>query len=119
MKIFIDNSILLEAVKEKFSEKYPFLKIEFFKAAHDDGIASPKSDMITEGLTIGEIRSTSNNGEIEITGDLKVGDLEQELKSRFGIHAQVFRKSGKLWLETSVTDQWTLNEQNETGKEMS
>lgn len=119
MKILIDDSTGLEAVKEKFSEKYPFLKIEFFKAAHDDGDATPKSYMITENLNIGDIRSNSYNGEIEIKGDLKVGDLEQELKSRFGVHAQVFRKSGKVWLETTVTDQWTLNEQNETGKEMS
>lgn len=119
MKINIDNSTGLEAVKEEFSGAFPFLRIEFFKEAHDDGVASPRSDMITEDLTIGDIRSISNKGEIEINGNLKVGVLEQELKSRFGIHAQVFRKSGKLWLETSVTDQWTLNEQNETGKEMS
>jgi hypothetical protein len=25
---------------------------------------------------------------------------------------QVFRKSGKLWIQTTATDQWTLGEQN-------
>jgi hypothetical protein len=31
----------------------------------------------------------------------------------------VFRKSGKTWLETSVTDDWTLKRQNEEGMELS
>jgi hypothetical protein len=32
---------------------------------------------------------------------------------------QVFRKSGKVWLETTVTDGWTLEEQNLQGEALS
>ena len=35
----------------------------------------------------------------------------------FGLSAQVFRLSGDVWLETTSTDNWTLEEQNSTGQE--
>jgi hypothetical protein len=31
----------------------------------------------------------------------------------------VFRKSGNLWLETTMTDDWTLQQQNDHGYEIS
>jgi len=41
------------------------------------------------------------------------------LMDRFGLAAQVFRKSGRVWLETIRTDNWTLNDQNKHGRELS
>jgi hypothetical protein len=32
---------------------------------------------------------------------------------------QVFRQSGRVWLETTRTDDWTLAEQNKQGEELS
>lgn len=119
MQIHIDNDQKLESIKAAFSELFPFLKLEFFKKAHSEGDSSPKSEMITEDLLVGEIRNESKEGVVELGPELKVGELEQLFEDEYGIHAQVFRKSGDLWLETSATDQWTLKEQNETGKEMS
>ena len=119
MEIHIDDTKKLEEIKNEFSKKYPFLKIEFFKNAHSEGNGSPKSDMISEDVAVGNIRTKHNEGDIAITGDMKVSDLEQQFEKRYGIHAQIFRKSRDLWLETSITDQWSLNDQNSTGKEMS
>jgi hypothetical protein len=48
-----------------------------------------------------------------------VQDVEQLLWDAFGLSVQVFRKSGNLWLETTVTDQWSLAYQNEQGRELS
>ena len=50
---------------------------------------------------------------------MKVEELERILKKDFGLRAQVFRKSGNLWLETTMTDGWTLAQQNYHGKELS
>ena len=50
MEIHIDDTKKLEDIKNEFSKKYPFLKIEFFKNAHAEGNGSPKSDMILEGV---------------------------------------------------------------------
>lgn len=49
---------------------------------------------------------------------MKVGELEAALKDQFGLTVQVFRHSGNIWLETVLTDKWTLQQQNEHGKEL-
>jgi hypothetical protein len=50
---------------------------------------------------------------------MKVKDLEKIFKDQFSLAMQVFRKSGNLWLETTMTDNWTLQQQNEHGREIS
>ena len=119
MKIHIDDSKTLEDVKNEFSGVFPYLKIEFFEKAHSDGAGSPKSELIDENLSIGNIRTQHNEGEVEINAEMAVGEVERRFEENYGIHVQVFRKSGDIWLETSATDDWSLADQNETGKEMS
>ena len=58
-------------------------------------------------------------GSIRISEEMLVSALEKSFEVQFGLSAQVFRKSGKTWLETSKTDDWTLKHQNEAGKELS
>jgi hypothetical protein len=45
-----------------------------------------------------------------------VAELEKEFFEKFGIAMQVSRKSGKIWIETSKTDDRTLKAQNLLGK---
>ena len=119
MEIHISDNILIGEIKSKFSKQFPFLKLEFFKHAHDNGLGSPKEDMIVEDISLGKVRTIHNEGDIVIKPDMQVGALEQSFESKYGIHVQIFRKSGDLWLETSATDSWTLQDQNSTGSEMS
>lgn len=69
--------------------------------------------------TIGEVRNKHNSGEVSIHGNQKVSTLESNFHDTFGLNVQVFRKSANLWLQTTVTDEWTLSQQNETAKEFS
>lgn len=119
MELHIEDSIRIEDLKDQFADRYPYLKLEFFNHSHHQGRGSPKSDMITGDLTFGEIRKKHNEGDLIIKSEMKVNIVEQEFENKYGIHAQIFRKSGDLWLETSATDSWTLKEQNETGASMS
>jgi hypothetical protein len=41
------------------------------------------------------------------------------LWQEFGLCVQVFRKSGNHWIETSLTNSWTLEQQNREGFELS
>ena len=56
---------------------------------------------------------------IEVVEEMKVKDLERIFKDQFSLAMQVFRKSGNLWLETTMTDNWTLQQQNDHGREIS
>jgi hypothetical protein len=49
---------------------------------------------------------------------MKVSELEELFQEVFGLSVQIFRKSGENWLQTTTTDFWTLNQQNNKGKDM-
>lgn len=115
MKLHIDDTRTISEIQEEFNGAFPYLKIEFFKKAHEAGEASPRSEMLPSDATLAKWRTAHNEGDLTITPETKVEDLEACFQDKFGISAQVFRKSGEVWLETSATDAWTLKEQNEQG----
>lgn len=118
MTLKIDANQKISAIKAQFNAAFPYLRIEFFKHQHEAKAPSPKTDMITKDMTLNAIKK-SDRKYIEIKDDMPVTKLEQLFQKEFGISTQIFRKSGKSWLETSVTDDWTLKRQNEEGMELS
>jgi hypothetical protein len=48
-----------------------------------------------------------------------VSELENLFEDKFKLSVQVFRKSGKSWLETTFTDGWSLKKQNQEGLDLS
>ncbi len=119
MKITINDSRKISAIQEEFNAAFPFLKLEFFEKPHTAGGASSKSSLRSNSKTLGECRKLHNQGQINITSQMTVTEFEQSFRKVYGLSVQVFRKSGKVWLETTVTDGWTLEEQNKQGAELS
>ena len=54
-----------------------------------------------------------------IDENLTVAEMEMGFKKQFGVNMQVYRKSGNVWIETTLTDKWTLKKQNQEGEQMS
>jgi len=119
MKIAINDHIKIFAIQEEFNTVFPYLKIEFFSKPHKPGDASAKKLIKYSSKTLSECRTVHNKGEITITPSMTVVDLEQSFSNIYGLGVQVFRESGKIWLETTLTDGWTLEEQNLQGKALS
>lgn len=119
MKITLDKTKTIRDVQKEFSESFPFLKIEFFTRPHSRGMGSEKKHMKDGAALLADLNQTGSSGEIHIAGEMTVAQLEQMFEASFGLHVQVFRRSGKLWLETTATDNWTLDYQNEQGRELS
>jgi hypothetical protein len=117
MKIKITSNKTIEDIQSEFNKEFPFLKIQFFKHTHKEFQGSAKRELIPIHTNIGLLKH--HNGQIEITADMTVSELEQLFKDKLGLNVQVFRKSGKSWLETTVTDSWTLKKQDDEGKELS
>ena len=63
------------------------------------------------------MRKVQGNGWVTLEKDQTVAKLEADFRVHFGLNAQVFRRAGKNWLETTSTDSWTLEKQNEFGAE--
>jgi hypothetical protein len=115
--LHISHNRSINEVQQDFNRQYPFLKIEFYK---NNGAytGSSKRQHLINSLPIAKAGLT-RSGNIQLDDLMTVGQLENIFRTEFGLSAQVSRKSGVLWLETTMTDGWTLRQQNEHGKELS
>jgi len=118
MKITINDHRKIYAIQEEFNKLFPYLKLEFFSKSNTSQGCSSAKKIKHSSKTIAECRTIHNNGSLELTPAMTVTDLEQRFNDVYGIHTQVLRKSGNVWLETSVTDGWTLEEQNSQGESL-
>ena len=118
MELVINDKITITELQKQFSSEFPYLKIEFFDIPPTmDGL--PKSHMYPNHRTLGTCRKMHNEGTIQITPNDTVESLEITLWKEFGLSTEVFRKSGNLWIETTLSDSWTLKRQNDEGKAFS
>jgi hypothetical protein len=113
------NKTISEVLKD-FNAVFPYLKMEFFSnKAYEKQDFSPAS-IIPHSRKLAECQASINKDEeLEISEGMKVMELEKELKEKYGLNALVFRRSGNLWLQTTMTDHWSLQKQNQHGKELS
>ena len=110
MDIRIAPNLTIASFQEQFQKRFPFLKLEFFKVK--SGATIRPENKIEATRCFGDLDSGSAVGQIHLTGLTTVRELEEQIRQQFGIHAEIFRKSGKVWLRTTTTDNWTLDEQN-------
>lgn len=116
MKILISDNRPVKQLQEQFNEEFPYLKLEFFTRPKKTGESRPRKTIRTQEQTIGECRTVHHKGHMNIIAAMTVAELEKLFREYYGLYVQVFRKSGKVWLETTVTDGWTLEQQNKQGE---
>lgn len=119
MKLEINSDRLIREVQTDFNQAFPFLKIEFFHRPAGGQQSSSSRKMIAATHKIQEAGKQSVDGAVELVDEMTVAQLEKFFREQLGLSIQVFRKSGNVWLETTMTDNWTLRQQNEHGKEIS
>ena len=85
--------------------------------------ATPKTlhkGLITRSLLkFGDLNSNLPAGMVDLSDATTVTEVEDIFRNRFGINVQVLRKSGNIWMEASMTGNWSLAQQNEHGREIS
>ena len=116
MDIVITANKTLGEISAEFNQKFPYLKLDFFKHTHEPGKGNPGDDRLDYNMTIKEAGNFDHDENFSINGHLKVRSLESHFQEEYGIGVQVLRRSGGLWLQSTVTDNWTLTKQNEEGK---
>ena len=118
MKIKITRDTKISDVQKKFTEAFTFLKVEFYKEKYTENEVSTK-DRVDADKIISEQSKKFKEDSIEIGKDRTVAEFEKDFYLKFGITIQVSRKSGNIWIETSKTDDRTLDAQNQLGETMS
>jgi hypothetical protein len=115
IQVFADKTIA--QIQEDFSQVFPCLKLVFFSKPHKAYKDSAAKHLIADRTqTLGSLEKKPRSGELYIEPEMPTWQVERLFEEEFGLHVQVFRKSGNTWLETSVTDDLTLEEQNIKGK---
>lgn len=116
MTLSVTEEKKISDLQADFNVLYPFLKLEFFQGK--DNRNQPVRQ-IQSSAKLGDVIFAIQEGSIQLSDSMTVKELETIFNERFGIQAQVFRKSGNIWLETTMTDKWTLKNQNDHGREIS
>ena len=113
MLLHIYDHLLVSDLQEKFAECFPCLKIEFYSKPHHHGEKSTDENRIDPSRKIGNIRHTHNEGLLEIRSRYSTAHVERDFRKLFGLNVQVFRNEKFGWVQTSETDKYTLQQQND------
>ncbi len=118
MTFIINDTIKIADLQQAFTSMFPFLKLELYRRGGLSGnkVAEIKQPILAKDKTLAEVVEVIKNEQVEVKPNMTVSELEARLKDIFGISLQVFRRSGNVWLLTSFTDSWTLEEQNQQGE---
>lgn len=121
MNIVFNEDSKISEINKQFQDHYPFLKLQFYEDKIDQHThqEAPGSPVKNEQTTIHDILHARISESISMNGHTKVKSFEANWKNDCGLWVQVFRKSGSIWLQTTVTDAMTLSEINRMGEEMS
>ncbi|CAN5229788.1 hypothetical protein BH09BAC5_BH09BAC5_12420 [soil metagenome] len=117
MSITVNKNSTIEELQQNFRNRYPFLRLDFFKSEKTVPLA-PHQRKFENNISLETIAKPDFNGTFVINPDDKVGNVEKLFRKAFDADVQVMRHSGTSWLITTQTDDYTLLQQNEIGKEM-
>jgi|SRR6218665_2928600 len=117
VKLYISPSEYIYELQHEFNHAFPFLRLDFFRI-HRIEAAADAMKVVTKTSLL-RAAGVKAGGYIEINEHTTVAELVAELKENYGLIAQVVRQSGTMWLETTMTEDWTLIRQNEHGRELS
>jgi ribosome biogenesis GTPase A len=116
MELVIEKGSAIKNVQKEFNRIYPYLKIEFFKTKFHSVDRNKLSEVIEP---VSKSERFNKPGIINVAGDRTAAQLENDFIETFGLLIKFFRKSGTLWIETTLTESWSLEKQNEEGEFMS
>ena len=112
MLLRIEHDTPIKEVQKQFNAWYPFLQIHFFKNGSTDSRLSKKAERALPEWPINKLKNFDKTEYLPINHKITVAELLENFRD-IGLLAQVCRKSGNHWVETSLTSDWTLERQNE------
>ncbi|MDZ4682585.1 MAG: hypothetical protein SGI94_19245 [Saprospiraceae bacterium] len=112
MELHIAPDKTVGALQTEFSDAFPGLKIVFFSKPHRAYKGSAAKFLVQEkDMPLKQLSPNIKSGTLTLEPTTQVKELERLFEEEYYLHVQIFRKSGRTWLETSVTDDLTLEEQ--------
>jgi hypothetical protein len=102
----------LGAAQTEFGAAFPGLKLAFFSQPHHAYEGSAAKLLVQKAqMPLGELAPDMKTGQLLLEPTMPTWQVERLFEEEYGLHVQVFRRSGNLWLESSVTDDLSLEAQ--------
>jgi phosphatidylserine decarboxylase len=117
MQLSIYPTRLVGDLQREFNHYFPFLKLEFFRKLVPE--KRPDQQALSPARKLAECQGSITDGQIELNRDMTVKDLERIFREQYSMQVQVYRRSGNVWLQTTISDNWTLGHQDQHGREIS
>jgi hypothetical protein len=111
MEIIIMAGKTFGKVQEEFTQTFPYLKIDFSST----GIHSKELCLTKEN---GHNKFADKISFIILTDNTTVKEIVYQFKELFNLSVKILRKSDGHWIETILTENWTLTKQNLEGKNL-
>ena len=116
MELTIEKNSRIGDIQSAFNTYYPYLKIEFVKSSESATKKTAKLEKLLPNETIGKHSDIHAAIIIKTPGSSTVAQLEKDFLDKLGLNIKLFRKCGTLWIETTLTENWTLFKQNFEGE---
>ncbi len=100
----------MKKIQQVFSEVYPYLRLEFSNSASEKTFRTKRMSISDPNCFLDNIRKS---------GQRTIREVEEEIRDCFQVPVQVLRKTGSVWVETTYTQDWTLEQQNKEGEALS
>lgn len=117
MKVHLSPDQQISDVKKNFECVFPYLKLEFFRKPHIPHESNFRNDILPESTKLVQVSPVLREADIEIVPGQTVSEVEQMFQTEYNLPVQIFRRTRLSWVETTKTDDLTLEKQNNMGKE--
>ncbi|RYG40705.1 MAG: hypothetical protein EOO01_26760 [Chitinophagaceae bacterium] len=107
---------LIHEVQEEFNTIFPFLRLDFYRMQENEARV-PVKKLLGKTVSL-RTAGLEKEGILHVHEGMTVAELETAFRKKFQLLLQVSRQSGNVWLETTMTDDWSLQQQNEHGAEI-
>ena len=119
LELHMKNETTCRTMQEEFWISYPYLKIEFQKYQQTfEGRTIRTEKLLPEEKMLSFYRRPLLNT-INIDSDRTVLQVIKEFENLLYLKLLLLRRSGNSWIETTLTTDWTLEQQNREGKSLS
>ncbi|MCY7360047.1 MAG: hypothetical protein LH609_21860 [Rudanella sp.] len=102
----------LNQLRHHFTKTFPHLELDLV-TDHS------KSDKTLDGQTMDELAGAITHCCFLIEGNMFIADLESDFQECYGLAVRIKRWTGYAWHDTDDTRDWTLEQQNQKGAQVS
>lgn len=108
MNLSIDSSLTVQELQDRFRHSFPDLKLEFFfRGTEELNLAAGSSRSFSQ-TRIRDLCRSCRQQHFSVSGQASIGQLEWELKERFGLPARIYVLQDGYWVKSSRHDQRPL-----------